>query len=183
MLTLRKISKEEFQSSQGSEPKEGNSFSKYFVSQATYNKQWDYCYGCFEGDKLLGAIVFTITKRKPVTLNIQLLFVFEAYRKRGVGARLVKEAWDTALEKTEYIRVSARPEAKGFYERQGFHFWGTQRSGCWISMGRVEGDKVEFDLSDPNIHKKLVCNARGCLHGASKEQMEQKLNEIKQAAV
>ena len=114
-------------------------FAKTFVAKATMQEQWGYCQGCFDDDgNLMGAIIVTRSKRLPTVYNLQLLHTFAAHRKLGVGRFLVGAVMEQVANDEEvYFRVSAEPDAVGFYERLGFRFLGRQKSNCLLSMFKI----------------------------------------------
>ncbi len=116
-------------------------FAKTFVAKATMQEQWSHCQGCWsEQGELMGAIIVTRSKRLPTVYNLQLLHTFGAFRKMGVGRFLVESILEQiGNEKEAYFRVSSEPDAVGFYEALGFKFLGKQKSGCQLSMFRING--------------------------------------------
>lgn len=162
---LALTTREQFIASIDSDP--GNKFAKTFVSKANMLGLWP-CLGCWEGDELLGAIAWSISKRQPYTANLQLLHTFAAYRRQGV-AKLLCNAFLEQIhvqQKTQrevvYFRVSSEPVAREFYESLGIVFLGRQKSGCLLSIGRIEGGtfaEIAYSLDDPIILAK--CSRKG----------------------
>lgn len=141
-------------------------FARTFVAKANTQGLWPHCVGAFDQD-LLGAIIVTISKREPRTANLQLLHTFARHRGRNVGTALVDFAFRHAKNhECEYFRVSAEHDAYGFYRKLGFHYWGRQKSGSWLSLFKIEGDRIAegiYDPNDPNISRKLAATTRGGL--------------------
>jgi GNAT superfamily N-acetyltransferase len=140
-------------------------FARTFVRKADMQKQWDDCVGLFVDGALAGAIITTISKREPRIANLQLLHTFHAYRRKGVAKYLCEasllKAW---ANKCEYFRVSAEPGAVEFYERIGFKFLGKQKSGCQLSMFKINGFTYEegsYNLNDPIINKAVYKKGKG----------------------
>lgn len=173
MILVKPCRKEEFIETLENSPKEGNGFAKTFKAKANARNLWDSCMGAYSPENLLlGAICVTISKREPKVANIQLLHTFSQHRRRGVGKALVEWAFREVFRKAEYIRVSSEIDAKPFYEKCGFYFWGTQKSGCYLSIAKLEGESnLRFDLEDSIIKKALVGNRRGTLFGEDREEI------------
>lgn len=162
-MQFKPCTKEQFQNAVTTD-KEDN-FTKYFIGKANHNDQWDSCYGAFDQDILLGGIIVTITKKNPISANIQLLHTFAAHRGKRVGTFLCEESLKMARAKgAKYFRVSARPEAFGFYEKTGFKYWGRQQSGCRLSMFRISDDTIKsgiYDYSDKVIYSAVNKKGQG----------------------
>ena len=116
-------------------------FAKTFRAKADMQEQWLHCQGCLDDDgNLMGAIIVTKSKRLPHVYNLQLLHTFAVHRKKGVGRFLVGSILEQIGNETDaYFRVSSEPDAVGFYEALGFRFLGKQKSGCQLSMFRING--------------------------------------------
>lgn len=163
-MKLRSCSCEEFVAAITTD--KADSFAKTFVAKANMQKQWDRCIGMFEDGALMGAIITTISKTNPKVANLQLLHTFNAYRRRGVAKTLTIDSFNSAAAcGAVYFRVSAEPSAVEFYERTGFRFWGKQKSGCSLSIFKIDGD-IEYgiyDDKDPVIRKALYSGRKGSL--------------------
>ena len=134
-----------------------DSFSKTFRAKADMGGYWDRCWGLFEGDDLMGAIIVTMSVRKPHVANLQLLHTFATHRRKGVARQLTEHSIQTAKDwGADYFRVSCEPDAVPFYESVGFEMLGRQKSGAQLSMFRVHDHA--FDVNDSVIsaavHKK-----------------------------
>jgi len=162
-LKLRKTSKEEFESAITTD--KGDKFAKTFVSKANMQDQWDNCIGYWDGDELLGAIITTVSIRKPKVANLQLLHSFVKHRGKGVGKILCQESLKWAITQGAlYYRVSSEVVSIGFYERIGFTFLGEQKSKCQLAIFRIKGDKFEdgeSDMNDPVIYKAVHRKGKG----------------------
>lgn len=161
-MKLRKTSKEEFVSSITTD--KADSFAKTFVAKANMQDQWDLCVGAWEGNQLLGAIITTVSKRSPRVANLQLLHTFSAHRGKGVGRILCEDSLSKVMGEAQYFRVSAEPDAVAFYEKIGFNFLGKQKSGCQLSMFRVNGSSFfdgEYDIEDPVIYNAVHKKGKG----------------------
>jgi predicted GNAT family acetyltransferase len=126
-------------------------------------EQWDDCIGAFnEEGELMAAIITTISKRRPFVANLQLLHTFAKHRGRGAAKALCEASLLYVKSKhAVYFRVSSEPESVGFYEKIGFKFWGKQKSGCQLSIFRIDGttfSECDYDYTDQMIniaiHKK-----------------------------
>lgn len=162
-MKLRKTTKEEFEAAI-SEDKADN-FAKTFVAKANMQDQWGFCIGAWDGDELMGAIITTISKRSPKVANLQLLHTFVKHRGKGVAKVLCEDALIQARGKgAMYFRVSAEPDAVGFYEKIGFKMLGEQKSKCQLSMFRIAGDLItdgEFDINDTTIYNAVHKKGKG----------------------
>jgi ribosomal protein S18 acetylase RimI-like enzyme len=138
-MELRAVTKEQFVGAISDS--KADKFAKTFVAKATMQGHWDWCKGCFDDDgNLMGAIIVTKSKRLPHVYNLQLLHTFCRHRKLGVGRFLVEAVLGAIANETDcYFRVSSEPDAVGFYKRLGFKFLGKQKSGCQLSMFRING--------------------------------------------
>ena len=132
-----------------------DSFARTFVAKADMQDQWQYCIGCWDSEELAGAIITTRSKRTPYVFNLQLLHTFAKHRRKGVAKLLTQDSLDRAQGLgTSYYRVSAEPDAVVFYESMGFRFLGKQKSGCSLSMFKINGKNFAdglYDLADPII--------------------------------
>jgi ribosomal protein S18 acetylase RimI-like enzyme len=141
-------------------------FAKTFVAKATMQDQWLHCQGCWsERGELMGAIIVTKSKRLPTVYNLQLLHTFASHRKLGVGRFLVESILQgIGNEKDAYFRVSSEPDAVGFYEALGFRFLGKQKSGCQLSMFRINGAEPSqgiYNLDEEAIFKAVHKRGKG----------------------
>ena len=146
-----------------------DSFAKTFVAKADMQEQWQYCIGCWVGGELgelAGAIITTRSKRIPYVFNLQLLHTFAKHRRKGIARLLTQDSLDRAQGLgTSYYRVSAEPDAVIFYESMGFKFLGKQKSGCSLSMFKINGKNFAdgiYDLNDEVIHKAVYKKGKGC---------------------
>ena len=162
-MKLRKTSREEFVSFISEDS--GDKFAKTFVAKANMQEQWEYCIGCWDEDELLGAIITTISKRFPKVANLQLLHTFVKARGKGVGKILCNASLAAARENgASYFRVSAERDAIAFYERIGFVFLGEQKSGCRLSMFRINGKSFSeglYSIEDPVIYNAVNKKGKG----------------------
>jgi GNAT superfamily N-acetyltransferase len=147
-----------------------DSFAKTFVAKANARNLWG-AYDCVgivdDCQKLLGGCITTISKREPVCANLQLIHVFHDSRNLGVGKKLVMQSIDYAVSVgAQYFRLSAEFEAIAFYEKLGFKFYGKQKSGTVLSIGKfvsVGDSTLTFSFDDTYIYNKLMSNIRGSL--------------------
>lgn len=162
-MKLRECSSDQFKSAISDDP--ADKFAKTFVAKANMQEQWGYCTGAWEGDDLLGAIITTISKREPKVANLQLLHTFAKHRGKGVGRILCEHSLSSARENgAVYFRVSAEPDAVAFYERIGFQMLGKQKSGCQLSMFRINGNRFtegDYDINDSVISKAVFKKGKG----------------------
>ncbi len=141
-------------------------FAKTFVAKAKVggDKYWDNCTGLILNGELLGAIIVTVSIRKPHVANLQLLHVFAKHRYKNIGRALVEEGLKSVIERADYFRVSSEIPAIPFYKKLGFKMLGEQKSRCQLSMFKINGPKVEdgiFDIEDPIINKAVYKKGRG----------------------
>lgn len=169
-MKLHKVTKEQFVSAITDDP--ADKFAKTFVAKANMQEQWEcgshhLCMGLWDDDKLMGAIITSISKRDPLTANLQLLHTFAAYRGKGVGKTLCMDSLRYALHmKAEYFRVSAEIPAIEFYKKIGFDMLGEQKSGCQLSMFKTNPtmksfEEGDYDISDPIIFKAVHKKGKG----------------------
>ena len=166
-MIIRPCSLEEFRAAfLKDEENPGDKFAKTFMAKAKAYSIWDSCQGIFnENGELLSAMVVTLSKRNPRVANFQLLHTFHRHRRKGAASRLLQFSLTSSRNKgAEYFRVSSEPEAKEFYEKNGIVFYGRQKSGCWLSIGKYNQEgKLEFDAHEPYIFKALTSNRKGSL--------------------
>jgi len=165
-MRLRETSRDEFVAHITED--KADSFAKTFVAKADMQDQWQYCIGYWEGaaeQELAGAIITTRSKKTPYTFNLQLLHTFAKHRRKGVARILTQDSLDRAQGLgTSYYRVSAEPEAVVFYESMGFRFLGKQKSGCSLSMFKINGKNFSdglYELSDPVIYNAVYKKGKG----------------------
>lgn len=122
------------------------------------------------GGRILGAIVATHSKRLPRVQNLQLLHTFHEHRGNGVARDLCGFILQLGIDEhgAKYHRVSAEKEAVGFYRRAGYKFWGSQKSGCLMSIFRIGGRRIQdgvYDRDDPVIRAAIGAGSRrkGCV--------------------
>lgn len=142
-----------------------DSFAKTFVAKADYQELWP-ALGCWIGKSLAGAIIWTISKRKPVVANLQLLHTFAKFRRRGVGTVLCRrflESINSSELNVSYWRVSAEPGAVEFYKSMGIKFLGKQKSGCQLAIAKLTATFEESvaDLEDEIVRKAVYRNGKG----------------------
>lgn len=159
---LRNISRMEFAAQITADPRDR--FAKTFLSKCDMMGGWDEVVGVFsEAGELCGAVWLTVGKHRNA--NLQLLHVFARHRRKGYGEALCKEVYRRALAAGAVLfRVSAERDAVEFYRRIGFRFWGTQKSGTWLSLFRVSGSEIAdgiYDLQDPLLSKALKRKGKG----------------------
>jgi GNAT superfamily N-acetyltransferase len=165
-MKLTQCSREQFVSAISSD--KGDSFAKTFVSKADMQNNWNKCLGVFTDDgELMGAIITTVGTREPRVANLQLLHTFVKHRRKGVAKALTEQSFVCAVvEGAVYFRVSAEPDAVKFYESVGFKFWGTQKSGCSLSVFKINGLDIAdgiYDDKDPVVNKALYSGKKGSL--------------------
>lgn len=135
--------------------------------------QWNDCLGLFGDDgSLMGAIITTVGKIEPKVANLQLLHTFAKFRRMGVAKKLTLASYEDSINRGAlYFRVSAEPDAVAFYESVGFKFWGLQKSGCSLSIFRINGELASgiYNDKDPVIHKALYSGRKGSLASSYKD--------------
>lgn len=136
-------------------------FAKTFVAKCDMMDDWDKCQGVWIDDKLAGAIVVTISKRKPFTANLQLLHTFYAFRGKGVASKLCDYALQYAYDSgAEYFRVSAELEAVAFYEKYGFKMVGRQKT-AQLAMFRLQSSVIDRNDMEPDSYIWKQMNKKG----------------------
>lgn len=180
-MKLSKCTREQFESAITTD--KADSFAKTFVAKANMQDQWDECLGAFTDDgELMGAIITTIGKTNPKVANLQLLHTFAKHRRKGVAKELTLASYkDSVARGAIYFRVSAEPGAVAFYESVGFKFWGLQKSGCSLSMFKVNGEEISagiYNDTDPTLKKALYSGRKGSLASSYKTELNVDLNSF-----
>ena len=165
-MKLKKCTRDEFVNAITAD--KADSFAKTFVSKADMQKNWDKCLGAFTDEgELMGAIITTVGIREPKVANLQLLHTFVKHRRKGVAKALTEQSFVSAIVYgAVYFRVSAEPDAVAFYESIGFKFWGLQKSGCSLSVFKINGLTIAdgiYDDNDPVVNKALYSGKKGSL--------------------
>ena len=163
-LRLEIVSREQFESFISKDRADG--FAKTYIAKCNMIKAWDRTIGAWDGPELMGAITTTVSKFKPYCANLQLLHTFVKHRKKGVAKVLCEYSLDYAIRNNaEYFRVSAEPEAVEFYRRIGFKFWGKQKSGCSLSLFKINGSTFQEGIyvRDSYTESKLFSGRKGCV--------------------
>jgi hypothetical protein len=163
-MELREVSRDQFIAAISND--KADKFAKTFVAKATMQEQWLHCQGCWsEQGELMGAIIVTKSKRLPSVYNLQLLHTFACHRKMGVGRFLVESVLCAIGNESDgYFLVSSEPDAVGFYEALGFKFLGKQKSGCQLSMFRINGVSPSqgiYNLDEEAIFKAVHKRGKG----------------------
>lgn len=163
-MRLSKCSRDDFQKAISS-LKEDN-FARTFIAKADMQEHWDECWGAYDDNgELMAAIITTVSKRKPFVANLQLLHTFAKHRGKGAARVLCEESLRMVKKRgAQYFRVSSEPESVGFYEKIGFKFWGKQKSGCQLSIFRIEGNtfsECDYDYTDQMINNAIHKKGKG----------------------
>ena len=163
-LKLSKCSRDVFIKAISTE--KADNFAKTFVAKADMQEQWEDCWGVFnEEGELMAAIITTISKRRPFVANLQLLHTFAKHRGKGAAKILCESSLKLVKSKGAlYFRVSSEPDAVGFYTKIGFKFWGKQKSGCQLSIFRIDGDTFsegDYDYTDQMINNAIHKKGKG----------------------
>lgn len=163
-MKLRKCTKAEFQAAISSD--KADNFARTFIAKADMQEQWDYCWGAYtDDDELMAAIITTVSKRKPYVANLQLLHTFAKHRGKGAAKVLCEDSLRQVKKKgAQYFRVSSEIDAVGFYEKIGFKFWGKQKSGCQLSIFRIDGNTFaegDYDYTDQMINNAIHKKGKG----------------------
>lgn len=167
-MAVTEITREMFTEQWPPGPEDG--FAKTFLSKCDMLRAWDRCLGVTEltadyRSHVRAAIVTTISKRLPRVANLQLLHTFAAHRGRGFARRLCELSVEKSHESgAQYFRVSSEPESVEFYRKIGFRFWGSQKSGCLLSIFRIGGPGIRdglYEAADPVILAALRSGRKG----------------------
>lgn len=160
-MLLRETTRDEFVAHLTKEKEDR--FAHTFLAKCDMLNAWDKCMGVWIGDKLAGAIVVTVSKRQPLTANLQLLHTFNQFRGRGVASLLCEYGLQYAFEnKAEYFRVSAELDAVAFYEKFGFKMVCRQKTAK-LAMFRLQSPLIhQNDLKlDHYIWKQMNRKGKG----------------------
>lgn len=161
-MKLRECNEDQFERAITDDP--ADKFAKTFLAKARMLNKWENCIGAWDGESLMGAILTTVSKRAPKIANLQLLHTFAEHRRKGVARALCIHSleWANTIGQAEYFRVSSEPEAVPFYESLGMQMLGKQKSGCSLSMfkiqkqGRVSFESGLYDVNEPTILKNTL---------------------------
>lgn len=160
-MQLREVNREQFVSSLTD--KKEDRFAKTFLAKCDMMKAWDKCIGAYIDDRLAGAIVVTVSTRKPISANLQLLHTFNEFRGKGVASLLCEYGLRHAFENgAEYFRVSAELDAVAFYEKFGFKMVCRQKTAK-LAMLRLQSPLIrENDMKlDHYIWKQMNRQGKG----------------------
>ena len=94
-----------------------DNFSYLFNLEQTLNKPYNYIYGYYENDKLLGFIHITLAIDEADIVNI---VVDNYYRKRGIGKKLIEYTIKKHNLKALNLEVRQSNDAVNFYLKMGF---------------------------------------------------------------
>lgn len=161
-MIFRKTTRQEFINAITDD--KADAFAKTFVAKADMQDQWEHCVGAWKDNELAGAVIVTVSKREPKIANLQLLHTFSKFRKQGVGKSLCERSFHSIINSAEYFRVSSEPESVEFYKRLGFKFQGKQKSGCQLSIFRINGDKFSdgiYEMYDTVIRNAVYRKGKG----------------------
>lgn len=163
-MKLDSVTRDQFISAISNDKADG--FAKTFRSKADMGGYWDRCTGIFIGDELMGAIIVTVSIRKPHVANLQLLHTFAKHRRKGVAKQLCVSSLEKLFEDriAFYMRVSSEIPAIPFYEKIGWTMLGEQKSGCQLGMMKITSPNFadcEYDINDPVINKAVNKKGKG----------------------
>lgn len=92
-------------------------FSYLFNLEQTINKPYNFIYGYFLDNKLVGFIHIILTIDEADIVNI---IVDDYYRNKGIGKKLIEEIIKRHNLKALNLEVRQSNEAVHFYEKMGF---------------------------------------------------------------
>lgn len=157
---VMKCSRQMFVNAIFSSDKKLDSFARTFLRKADMQNMWDKCRCIVDEDNICAAIITTYSKREPKVANLQLLHTFSKYRGNGYARLLCELSFAEAeANGAKYYRISAEPSAVGFYKKLDCIFIGKQKSGCQLSMVRIED--LSSDLNDPIINAAVYKKGKG----------------------
>lgn len=143
-----------------SEDRKADAFIKTFIGKADKQTMWHLAKGAYDASgELAGFIITTLSRQKdgkPRSANLQLMHTLHKFRGKGVGRVLVNDSIANAkAEGCTYFRVSAERTAVGFYAKCGIPFLGLQKSGTFLSLFNIEGDRSIIDdyIYDKALHR------------------------------
>lgn len=138
---------------------------EYDFPDKLYEDHWPKAcaWGVIEGGQLIAAIE-VCPEEWSNRLRITELWVHEAYRKRGLGHRLMTVAKErAALEKRRAIILetqSCNANAIGFYLHEGFTLIGMD--SCCYSNNDIERKEVRIELGYLNSLEETSDSDDGC---------------------
>lgn len=160
IMILRNVTREQFVKFITNDKQD--SFSKTFVAKCDMLDKWNYCYGYWENDELMGAVVTTISKNKPIVGNLQLLHTFFKHRNKNIGTKLCEFSLSYAFDNNcKYFRVSADKNAVNFYKKIGFEFVGLQKSKSQLSMFKLTSPIIKNNNFDVDDYIYKMANKKG----------------------
>ena len=92
-------------------------FSYLFNLKQTLDKPYNYVYGYFENNKLIGFIHILLTIDEADIVNI---VVDNYYRKKGIGKKLIEYTIKKHHLKALNLEVKQSNDAVSFYQKMGF---------------------------------------------------------------
>ena len=131
----------------------GRESSKSHLKSALFDwrmeNNWDNPRACVLSFENKGFAFLTFTKREPKYCTLRHIITLEEYRGQGVGKELIKLMYSEMRER-EYskVRFFADIPSVGFYEKLGYTWHGTSRTG------------LSFTYTDINTMELLTPNRR-----------------------
>lgn len=109
------------------------------------------CYGAYEGDELIGAVLAIEWEESAM---VKYLMVKPSHQKQGIGTRLFDLLLGVLKPEYNHIYLHANPKLQGFFEKRGFEK--KIEVGRYLNVGKVppfhftnahakELESVEFD--------------------------------------
>ena len=164
LTSILEVTRDEFIVSRDNFSGREDRFARTFVAKADTMGLWPLARGVWVDGVVAAAIVVRVSKRRPLTANLQLLHTFSPYRRHGLASLLIQDSFSHLPEEVEYFRVSSEPDAIPFYRSLGFRFWGEQKSGTLLSIFRISGPQIKhgiYSREDPIISSAVNKTGRG----------------------
>ena len=96
-----------------------------FTREQLESESSDFLIGAFEGIHLVGCCI--LTPKEDQTVQFRQMAVAKNLQGKGIGAKLLKFAEQTSLQYNfAVLKLHARKEAIGFYERFGYDHLGPE---------------------------------------------------------
>ena len=136
----------------------GRSSSKSHLKAALYDwrreGQWQNANADVVSVDDAGYAFLSFTKREPKHCTIRHLFILEEYRGKGYGRRLMSAINDAVKERgVERLRFFADIPSVDFYEKLGYSWHGTSKTGLPFYYGDLDGNLIDLPKSQTRYIK------------------------------
>lgn len=129
------------------------------LKSATYDwrveQQWGKPNATFsaimDGDKMVGFVCLSVTKRHPKTASIRHVSIFEPYRSGGYGRKTLELAHTWFIKhQAQFVRFFSDKKSVKFYEKCGFQWIGLSKSGLPFTLYPL--NEKEFITNQESVY-------------------------------